>query len=271
MSDSASYLFPPEGRTEVYVGAYFLGRRIDVRALPAERRLSSSPVTLRVGLNGCVVVFRYGAVVFVDVPKHETDEFLTQVRPLVSNPIELPIIEEVYLHVDRSGPEGPEDGSVRLNEATLEKYQLVAEVLAKSVILEHYEQGVTRELDQVEPLAVRLRETGRYRYKGRELLKHIGGTLLSLQNLLGRVEMSEKPDLLWDRPDLERFYRRLAEEYEIRERQIALERKMQLISRTAEAVLNLLQARRSLRVEWYIVLLIVFEIVLTLYQMFLKP
>ena len=29
-----------------------------------------------------------------------------------------------------------------------------------------------------------------------------------------------------------------------------------------------MQARRSLRVEWYVVILIVFEILLTLYQMF---
>jgi uncharacterized Rmd1/YagE family protein len=36
-------------------------------------------------------------------------------------------------------------------------------------------------------------------------------------------------------------------------------------------VLNLLQNRRSLRVEWYIIILIVFEILLTLYAMFVRP
>jgi hypothetical protein len=41
-----------------------------------------------------------------------------------------------------------------------------------------------------------------------------------------------------------------------------------LIEQTATTALGLLQARRSLRVEWYIVILIVIEIFLTLYQMF---
>ena len=42
--------------------------------------------------------------------------------------------------------------------------------------------------------------------------------------------------------------------------------KLALITRTAEAALELLQNRRALRVEWAIVGLIVFEIVLTLVQ-----
>jgi uncharacterized Rmd1/YagE family protein len=35
-------------------------------------------------------------------------------------------------------------------------------------------------------------------------------------------------------------------------------------------VQDLLSTRHSLRVEWYIVILIVFEILLTLYEMFIK-
>jgi hypothetical protein len=46
-----------------------------------------------------------------------------------------------------------------------------------------------------------------------------------------------------------------------------LNRKLELVSRTVETALGLLQARRSHRVEWYIVILIVFEILLTLYQL----
>jgi uncharacterized Rmd1/YagE family protein len=73
--------------------------------------------------------------------------------------------------------------------------------------------------------------------------------------------------LLWDRPDLERLYARLSDEFEIQERFDALNRKLDLIARTVETVLELLQNRRTLRVEWYIVGLIVFEIVLTIGQL----
>lgn len=57
--------------------------------------------------------------------------------------------------------------------------------------------------------------------------------LLPALPTVGRVEVDEKPETLWERPDLERFYVRLEDEYELKERHLALERKLELISRTA--------------------------------------
>jgi len=84
---------------------------------------------------------------------------------------------------------------------------------------------------------------------------------------VGRVEVTEKPEIVWDDPELDRLYERLATEYELRDRDRALSRKLDLISRTAETYLDLINARQTLRVEWYIVILIVMEIVLSLYEM----
>jgi uncharacterized Rmd1/YagE family protein len=74
--------------------------------------------------------------------------------------------------------------------------------------------------------------------------------------------------VLWELPGLNRLFSRLEDEYEVAERRLALDRKLDLITRTVETLVNLLQNQRALRVEWYIVLLIVIEIFLTLYQLF---
>src|SRR3569623_1566576 len=113
------------------------------------------------------------------------------------------------------------------------------------------------------------RDHGRTDFRDTKLLRHIGGTLLIQHTTVGRVEVGEKPEILWERPDLERLYVRLEDEYELRERHVALERKLELISRTAETLLNLMQHKRSLRVEWYIVILIMAEIALSLIDKFL--
>jgi uncharacterized Rmd1/YagE family protein len=146
----------------------------------------------------------------------------------------------------------------------------VADILGKSVMLGFYEDHIAQSFDRVEPLAVQLERRGRARQHTRELTSQIGTTLLSLHRMVGRAEVGEKPETLWEYPELERLYVRLEAEYEIRERQLALERKLEVISRTVQTLLDLLQARRSLRVEWYIVLLIVVEILLTLYELFLR-
>ena len=84
--------------------------------------------------------------------------------------------------------------------------------------------------------------------------------------MTGRVEIGEKPDVLWDFPEFERLHLRLGDEFDLSERQTALERKIALISRTAETLLTILQNQRTLRVEWYIVILIVVEIAITLIE-----
>jgi uncharacterized Rmd1/YagE family protein len=137
-------------------------------------------------------------------------------------------------------------------------------------MLGHYEDHIAQTFDRVEPLAAQLERQGHARQHMRELTRQIGTTLLSLHRMVGRAEVGEKPEPLWEYPELERLYLRLESEYEIRERQLALERKLEVISRTVETLLDLLQARRTLRVEWYIVLLIVVEILLTLYELFLR-
>jgi uncharacterized Rmd1/YagE family protein len=205
------------------------------------------------------------------VPPLAEVEFLGALRPLLAQPFERPDVEEAELRVSAGAREKIEGGVVWLPELTVERLQLVAEVLARNVVLDRYEGSIEGEFDRIEPLALGLRRRRFSRSVARGLLEHIGGVLLSQQRMVGRVALSEKPELLWDHPDLERFYARLEDEYEIRERHLVLEQKMALVARTAETVLGLLHARRSLRVEWYIVILIVVEILLTLYELFIHP
>ena len=72
---------------------------------------------------------------------------------------------------------------------------------------------------------------------------------------------------LWEHPELERLNAVLEGEIEIRERLAALDRKLELVARTERTLVDLISTRHALRVEWYIVALIVFEILLTLYGM----
>jgi uncharacterized Rmd1/YagE family protein len=74
--------------------------------------------------------------------------------------------------------------------------------------------------------------------------------------------------VLWELPGLTRLFSRLEDEYEVAERRLALDRKLELIARTVATLVDLLQNKRALRVEWYIVVLIVIEIFLSLYQLF---
>jgi uncharacterized Rmd1/YagE family protein len=198
------------------------------------------------------------------------DSFVASLKPLIAGIFPVPEQDEVRLLVRPDIDEQVDpSGNIILHEKTPERLQLVADILAKSLVLSHYETRIADIFDRIEPLAATLRERGRAGATSNELLRHIGDVLLMQQKMVGRVETSEKPELLWEHPELERLYMRLADEYELRDRDRALDRKLDVVCRTVETLLGLVQTRSSLRVEWYIVLLIIAELLLTTYPLVL--
>lgn len=261
-------LFP--NKTLVKVHALFVGRRLDLRGLESSRLLPVLPLMVSAGEQGYAVLFRYGAVVLFNINPVEEVSFLSHLANLIRDPFDAPESEVIEIRIDPGKDERVENNFISVKDTRPERLQVVADILAKSMVLDHYEKRVGGVFDRIEPLAESLQKKGRTEYKDIELLRHIGGTLLIQHTTVGRVEIEEKPEVLWEQPELERLYVRLEDEYELRERHLALERKLELISRTAETLLDLLQHKRSLRVEWYIVILIVIEILLTLYEIFAR-
>jgi required for meiotic nuclear division protein 1 len=169
-------------------------------------------------------------------------------------------------------PEGEDQvdpsGGIALKDASAERLQIVGNVLSKSLMLSYYEAKIAGVFDRIEPLASKLQRRGRTGSQARELLRQIGDVLLTQHRMVGRVEIEEKPDVLWDHPELERLYARLEDEYELVERSRAMERKLALINETVGTLIDLVQNQRSVRLEWYIIGLIGIEILLSLYQLF---
>ena len=262
---------PPTGDKTLSVRTRFVGTRIDLRAFESGKPLALHPLTIRAGERGLGVLFRFGAVALVDVSPVEEAAFFEALAPFVVGALERPESEEAEIAIDPEAPERvDENGVLRLHSAQLERLQVVAHVLAKSTVLAWYEQRATELFDRVESLAEELQRGGRGPASGRELARQIGDVLLAQTRTVGRVEVGEKPEITWDDADLDRLYEHLAAEYELRDRDRALARKLELASHIVETYLDLLQNRQSLRVEWYIVILIVAELVIVLYQILLR-
>lgn len=259
------------GQTTLKVRALFLGERIDLRLLEIADRLGTFPLTVAAGDRGCAVLFRYGVVVLFDLSPVEEAAFLNYLRPLISEPFPSPEREETEIRLAPHEDESVDGTMVQLQEPAIPRLQTVADILAKSVVLGYYETSLAEVFERIEPVAASLQRGESGKQQGRELLRYIGGALSTQHRMVGLVQVSEKPEILWEQPDLERLYLRLEDEYELSERHRALERKLQYIARTAETILNLLQHSTTLRVEWYVVALIVIEVLLSVYENFLKP
>jgi uncharacterized Rmd1/YagE family protein len=250
--------------------ARIVGERLSLKTLERTEPLATNPLIIRAGATGCAVLLRYGVIVTFDLTADEENALLDMLRPHIIEPIESTLSEELPIAFRPEAKERLEGNMVWLQDYSAERLQIVAEALGKSVVLNYYEVEIADIFQSIKPFTIGIQGKNMRSLKEEDLLSYIGGTLLIQQKMFGIVEVGEKPDPVWDDPALDRLYLRLEDEYELRERLVILEQKLALISRTVETSLNLLQRNSSHRVEWYITILIVIEIVLAIYEIWTR-
>jgi uncharacterized Rmd1/YagE family protein len=209
--------------------AVLLGDRLVLDRSAQSRVVSTAPFSFRKG-EGYVVAFRYGAAC--------PDEGLTAA------------------------------GVLQLRELTSAHVLVLADILGKSVALAHYEKEIASVVDTIEPAASMLATSGRIPSGRKALLQLVGSALLTQHRVSGRIAFAEKPDILWEHPELERFYARLEDEYEILERGSLLNGKMNVITSAAQTFTDMMDTARSARLELLIVILILAELVIAAATLF---
>jgi uncharacterized Rmd1/YagE family protein len=253
------------------VRALLLGERLDHRGLPREGAPSADPVPLATPDGMTVFAFRWGAVVFIGADAAQEDSVLAMLRPRLTNPLPKPVEEIAQIAAGAEQDGVDPDGVIRLTDLAVPRLAVVADALAKSAALAHQETLLAEAMDRLEPIVTTLRTEGRLAASTRALQRQIGHALAARSRTTARVEAADKPELLWDHPALERLHARLADEYELKERSAALDRKLTVIGDTTEGVLSLIHGRRALGLEMAVVVLVGIEVVFTLWEYVVKP
>jgi required for meiotic nuclear division protein 1 len=247
-----------------------IGDRINTAGFEGEV-LSNTPLAMRVGGSGLAVVFRYGVAVFIGLSAGQEKDFLEKLQLRTFGKITPHEEEWAKIEVAKEAEEPiPVGGPILVREFSLERLLVVSDALAKSVVLGHDEREVANVFDTIEPFARELATFGKTSRNRTDLLKLMGNALLVQHRVSGRVAVGEKPDVLWERPDLERLYGRLEDEYELSERVETLNRKLAVIADTATTLADIIDTKRSLRLEIIVVFLIAFEIVVTFYEIYAR-
>ena len=257
--------------TALRARAVLLGERLEHRGLARDVTAAADPVALATPGDFAAFAFRWGAVVFIGATLAQEEAVLDMLRPRVTNPLPAPVEENARIEPGAEQDGVDADGVIRLRDLAPPRLAVVADALAKSAALTQQEATLTEALDRMEPSVAALRREGRLAFGARALHRQIGAALHARSRTVARVEAEDKPEVLWDHPALERLHARLADEYELKERSAALDRKLSLIGDMTETLLALIQSRRSMGLEIAIVALVGIEVVFTLWEYVVKP
>jgi uncharacterized Rmd1/YagE family protein len=256
---------------EINVRALQLGERIEVKGLERDDAFSSSPLAFRTAHDGMAVLFKSGAAVFIGMTPVDEEELIRGLAPRIVAPLAERETESVRLIVKPDDEDlVPTAAGLQVKSADPDRLLLVAEAMAMSVALAYDERRIAVAFERIDAVARTLQQRRLPASPQGSLLEQIGQALALQQRLADRVDLDEKPDVLWDHPELERFWARLVDEYDLPQRGRAIARKLDVIRGTADTITDLMATRTSHRLELYIIALIGLEIVLGLYDRFWK-
>lgn len=143
--------------------------------------------------------------------------------------------------------------------------EIISTVLAKSVALEKTEEHFGGILDKLETMIDRL-EKGKMRIGNKELARTTAKIARHQYNTLAYIMILDKPDITWTSNDASEFHDKMLEFFELNDRYTILKSKTEILYNIMDGFSTISHSIRGLFVDWIIVILIVVEIALTIFQ-----
>lgn len=205
----------------------------------------------------------FGCLSFLGFTKAEIDGFL---KPLDGS-IRLGHINQDYnIEIDPLLQSAFKITNDKLFLKTKSDSQLfvAALIVSQSVGLEKYESILDSKLSASKSLLSQT-EQG-YFGKRKSLIKLANSLALLRHEIIVDMHLLDKPNILWDDEGAERLYNELSIFFELKERFEVVEFKLSLLKDDIMFLTDILNHKKSEFLEWIIIWLIAFEIVMGLYQ-----
>lgn len=216
-----------------------------------------------------VHLFHFGSIVFWDFSPADIRLFLLALQTHgfpVSNDLANRYAENY--RIERNAPAlTVSNDSVNYAEASSLHEEIVAMVLAKSIAFEAIEHQVDELLDEMEATIEQLKR-GKLSSSDTALSQLFGRILGYKLNTVSSLMLLDEPDITWENEQAASLFSRMYHLFDLASRYDTIRHKSDTLMNIAEVFSGLVHARRSTRLEWAIILLIVFEIILTLWQMY---
>jgi required for meiotic nuclear division protein 1 len=142
--------------------------------------------------------------------------------------------------------------------------KIVCMLLAESTALEYYEVLIQNLLEKTNTYSKKLQRQGRMLESTEDLIKFIGLCLDTKQEIITNLYIVDSPDETWENVELDRVHQELKAMMEIDTRYRALEYKIKIIQESVDVIVDLSKSKRETMLEMIIILLITFEIIISI-------
>lgn len=231
---------------------------------------TGSKLVYTCGPSSYIFLYRFGSIVFFNVePKDQTD-FMEKLKEILGKDEIVATSDEYALEVHAGEKNVVQFERVVVDALSLDRIELIALVIAQSTTLEYFEKRVDDLLNRSREISDILQSVGRMKRRERKVNKFIGYCMSTKQDLVGSLYLLDKPDETWMDQALDNLYRDAVDMFEIKDRYKTVDYKLRTIEGNLKLIANLLANRKAAFLEWLIIILIMVEVVLFVYQLWLK-
>ena len=239
----------------------------DLSSAYPEARRTPHELAFRLPSGGDVYIYPFGAIVFRDVPLAERDTELARLGRARPGLTSATVIEEFTVREDPNSKATISTDRLTINKLTADHSTIIALTIAQSAAMEYYERIVEEMFGRTRQIVDRLEVRGSVPFSTRPMHRFIGAAIGTRNEVLSILHLLDKPDEAWDDPLMDRIYDELRAEFDLVDRYQALELKLRSVQEALELVLDVARDRRLVLLEAAIVLLIVFELLLSLMRL----
>lgn len=250
------------------------GRLAIPRRFRWEEPMRLHPVTFTPSVAGDtlgVYLYFFGSLVFLNCSDDIIARFLDGLKQhveILKNQTRLPFRDDYRLSVVAGAETAITNDGMTAPLFREELPEIISFVIAKSVALELIEERIDTVFDDVGGLIGRL-EQGVLELPDRRLARLAAAVLGFKYTSISHIMVLDKPDITWNNEEADRLYLTMADLFELTPRYQEIKHKSETLMNVTEVFSSLSHARRAARLEWIIIILIAFEIIMALLEKFL--
>jgi required for meiotic nuclear division protein 1 len=252
---------------------------MELYAYHLENSLAKEEIELRLGIrfervlekavyarlfDGYLFLTAFNCAVFIDVSK----EAINETTKALGGKLRLGYINQDYkIEIDPTLQSAFHitNDKLYLKNSSDSQLFVAALIVSQSVGLEKYESVLDSKLSTSKHLLSQ-RNKG-YFGKRKSLIELASSLALLRHEIIVDMHLLDKPNILWDDEVAERLYNELSMFFELKERFEIVEFKLGLLKDDIMFLTDILNHKKSEFLEWIIIWLITFEIVMGLYEM----
>lgn len=259
---------------ELSARAYFVGNGLKIAEI--DKKTDLQPLLRKRDLlvyelapETYVFAYAFGVWVFIGYDAKLEKTYIKKYARFIDEPQEKQLIEEYLIVVDDTlEKESVEFDRVRLRSLELEKVMLLSEVLAQSAAMDHFDNLSQEMSNRLEKINTNLSTRGLILASTKGVAQLIATNNLILQLIISRLSILDAPEVVWEKEEYDRLYTSLRSQFDLDDRFKTIEAKLNFIQTNSQFLLDLLQSRRTERLELAILAVIVFETFLVLLELF---